>query len=467
MKRIFSNKSFWTIGLLLSLFVWSLGLTSCNNEDNGNSASTPITVKAVYLEDVKSLVTDREVTFARLGSLIRIEGSGFMGMKKVYINGYSSYFSPVMVTDKSMIIQVDAKTPVIDADSAARNTIRFVKDAATLAYKFQIRDAAPTLTSISNTMPAAGDSITIYGTGLTEISKITFPGGVAVTDGIVSDKKGTYCKVLVPAGLTESGSVLVEGSNGGVYSPAYFNCKSGVILDFDGSGTQGYWGWSVTGSMINNTDLESTVIGTGAKSQGNYCAHRPARLTQFPAAKNRNTEVWTAGNGVDDWRGRFTTLIPATTAVSDFAFQFDIYVPNTWVNTGFLKVCLINAFNGGEWTGNCYNYVPWLVNGAVTPFQTTGWVTVTIPFNKFYAFSGIDVAYTFEDVLAMREKSSYQNFGIYFENSDIKLSNVTGNTNDANTVLASSATSVSVYTDNWRIVPLTTPVYSDYPTTAN
>lgn len=464
MKRLFSNKNFWTIGLLISLFVSSLGLTSCKKDDE--STSTPVTVAKVYLEDAKSTITDREVTFARLGSLIRVEGTGFTGMKKVYINGYNTYFNPVMVTETSMIIQVSQTTPVMGVADSVRNTIHFVKDATEFTYKFQIRDAAPTISSISNTMPAAGDSITIYGAGLTEISKITFPGNVVVTDGITSDAKGTYCKVLTPAGLTEGGSILIEGSNGGVYSPAYFNCKSGVILDFDGSGTQGFWSWTATGSMINNTDLESAIIGVGTKSQGKYCAHRPSRITQFPAAKNRNTEVWTAGNGVDDWRGRFTTLIPATTAVNDFAFQFDIYVPNTWVNTGFLKICLYNSFNGGEWTGSCYNYVPWVVNNAVTPFKTTGWVTVTIPFNKFYAYSGTDVVYTFENILAAREKTSYQNFGIFFENSEIKLTNITGNTADT-AEYPSSATSVSVYTDNWRIVPLTKPVYSDFPVTAN
>ena len=466
MKRLFSNKSFWTIGLLISLFVSSLGLTSCKNDEESTS-STPVSVAKVYLEDAKSAVTDREVTFARLGSLIRVEGSGFTGMKKVYINGYDAYFNPVMVTENSMIIQVPETAPVMGVADSVRNTIHFVKDAAEFTYKFQIRDAAPTISSISNTMPAAGDSITIYGTGLTEINKITFPGNVVVADGIISDTKGTYCKLLMPAGLTDGGSLLVEGSNGGVYSPAYFNCKSGIILDFDANGSQGFWGWSPTGSMINASDLESTVIGVGAKSQGKYCAHLPSRITQFPAAKNRNTEVWTAGNGVDDWRGRFATLIPPTTAVSNFAFQFDVFVPNTWVNTGFLKICLINGFNGGEWSGKCYNYVPWLVNGIATPFKTTGWVTVTIPFSKFYAYSTTDVAYTFENILSDREKSSYQNFGIYYENSDIKLSNVTGKTTDESTVFSSSATSVNVYTDNWRIVPLTTPVYSDYPATAN
>ena len=448
------------MSLLISLFIGSMGLTSCEKEDN--SGSTPINVTAVYLEDAESAVPDRLVTFGRLGQLLRIEGSGFMGMRKVYINGYSTYFNPVMVTDNSMLIKISQETPITTAVEGTRNTIRFVKDAAEYTYTFAVRDAAPTITRISNTMPAAGDTITIYGSGLVEITKITFPGNVVVTSGFESDKDGELCKVVIPAGLTEGGSILVEGANGGAYSPAYFNFKAGVILDFDGKGTQGYWSWSATGSMINNTDLESAVIGKTVKSQGNYCAHRPSRLATFPAAKNRNTEVWTAGNGVDDWRGQLASLIPTTTAVSDFAFQFDIYVPTAWANSGFLKICLVNGFNGGEWAGKCYNYVPWIVDNAVVPFSSTGWVTVTIPFSKFYAFSGTDQVFTFENVLATRETADYANFGFFFENSDIKLSNITGKSTDT-TEYPSAETSINVYTDNWRVVPLTTPVYSDFP----
>ena len=460
--NIFSKMKILSVGVILSLML--ITFSSCEEEYYGN---TPISISGVYLQDVKSTVTDREVTFARLGSLIRLEGEGFLGLKKVYINGYDTYFNPVMMTDKMLMIQIAAKTPVMDATEEVRNKIRFVKDEYSITYDFVIRDAAPVITSVSHTLPAAGDTITIFGSGLTEISKITFPGNVVVTTGIVSEKTGKYCKVQVPAGLTESGSILVEGANGGVYSPAYFNCKSGVILDFDGIGSQGFWGWTATGSMLNASDLESAVIGAESKSQGKYCAHLPSRLTTIPAAKNRVTEVWTAGNNVDNWRASFTPLIPATTEVSNVAFQFDMYVPQTWSGTGFLKICLMNNFNGGEWTGKCYNYVPWLNGSLVSQVKTTGWVTVTIPFSKFYAYSGTDMVYTFEKVLADREAATWQNFGIYFENSDIKLSNVTGNSSDENTVFASSATTVKVYTDNWRVVPLTKPVYSDYPETSN
>lgn len=458
----YKNKIVTTVGILAALFILSTGLSSCHTGED--VASTPMRVDSVFLEDASSAVKDRKVNFARLGSLIRIQGEGFNGLKKVYINGYSTYFSTAMLNDNNLIINVSGETPTIEADSTVRNTIRLVKDGTELVYKFQIRSSAPTISRISNTLPAVGDTVTIYGSGLVEIKKITFPDSVYVTSGIVSAKDGSYCKVAMPSGVSDKGgSLLVEGSNGGVYSPAYFNCKTGVLLNFDGVGSQGYWSWTSTGSMINNTDLESASLGiNGVKSQGNYCAHRPARLASFLAGKNRCTEVWTAGGTTDKWREKYTSLIPASTSVADFAFQFDIYVPEEWSNTGFLKICLYNSFNGGEWTGKCFNYVPWLVSGIVTPFKTTGWTTVTIPFSSFYAYADANSTFTFENVLSARESANYSNFGIYFENSDITLSNVTGNSKDANTKLASVATSVKVYTDNWRLVPLKKPTYSDY-----
>ena len=119
---------------------------------------------------------------------------------------------------------------------------------------------------------------------------------------------------------------------------------------------------------------------------------------------------------------------------------------------------MANNFNGGEWAGAVYNFVPWIVDGKSVAFQTTGWTTVTIPLNKFYVWS--KDALTFETVLAYRESVTYKNFGIYFENSDIKLSNVTGTASEIE--FPAKATSVKVYTDNWRIVSLDTPVYDDF-----
>ncbi|MFV0591588.1 MAG: glycan-binding surface protein [Draconibacterium sp.] len=435
----------------------TLLFTACDDDDMGGG---PITITKVYLEDAQSTVADREVSFARLGQLLRVEGSGFTGLKKVYINGFSTYFNPVYVSDNSMLVSVSRSTPTVDADPAVRNTIELANDSYNAVFNLEIRAQAPTITKISNTLPNAGETITIYGTGLLEVSRVVFPGNVEVSSNIISDVDGEFFTVTVPEGVSEDGgSLMIECANGGAYSPAYFNFKSGVILNFDGMGSQGYWGSAA--SMIKPEDLASDAIGTGNVSQGTYVPHRPARITSFAAASNRCSEVWTAGNDVDDWRGQLTPYIPATTPLDEVGLQFDIYVPQAWSGSGFLKVCLVNGFNGGEWAGNSYNYVPWIVDGEVAPFQTESWTTVTIPLNMLYAFSDGD--FTFDDVLAARETSNYKNFGFYFENSDFKLNQVTGKDADSETEFVSAATSVEVYTDNWRIVSLATPVYSDFP----
>jgi hypothetical protein len=448
------NKKYWAPIALLSMMVFGMLFTSCDSNDSEGRA---MTITKVFLEDVNSTVPDREVSFARLGQLLRIEGSGFEGLKKVYINGYSTYFNVVFVSNNSMLVSISADTPITDADPSVRNTIRFVNDANEVTFPFQIRSGKPAILSMSNTMPNPGETIIVSGTGLTEVSKVVFPGNVEVTTGITSDEEGESFTVVVPSGISDlGGSIYAETSNGGVYSPAYFNFKKGLLLNFDGQGSHGYWGSST--SMIQPADLESAALGTGNTSQGKYVPHRPARIASFDAAKNRCTEVWTAGNGVDNWRAQLTPYIPASTPLDKVGFQFDIYVPDVWRDSGFLKICMINNFNGGEWTGACYNYVPWIKDGKSIGVNTTGWITVTIPLNKFYAWS--KEAFTFETVLAFREAATYQNFGIYFENSDVKLSNVTGSASEVE--FPSKATSVKVYTDNWRIVPLDTPVYNDF-----
>lgn len=402
--------------------------------------------------------------FARLGQLIRIEGSGFTGLKYVYINGYECYFNQALMSDKSFLVTVNKNVPTVGVDESLKNTIRLVKDGAELVYNFTIYGASASITSISNCMPNAGEPITVYGTGLYEITKVTFPGDVVVTEGIVSDPDGEYFQVTVPAeALATSGSILAEGSNGGAYSPTYFNYKEGLLLNFDDAGSQGYWERE---SMVKPEDLMNEVIGEGNTSQGNYCKLLLDKFFPISADANRIAEVWTAGNGVDpDW----TTLgIPADTPIEECGVQFEIYVPKPWSGTGFLKICNQNGFNGGEWDKDSYNYIPWLVDGEIVPFQTEGWVTVTIPFSEFYKAKVVASSWkTLEDVQETRELSSYINFGFYFENSEFKLSQVLSETLEESEekVFPSSQIELGeleIYIDNWRLVPIQTPAYSDF-----
>ena len=434
---------------------------SCKEEDpRFQDNDNPVEITSVHLQDSRDKVRDRVVPFARLGQLIRLEGRGFFGVKEVYINGVSTNINPTLMSDNSMIVRVPRTAPTTAAAEDVKNTIVLKKKSLTYRYNFEIRAAAPEITRISHTLPQAGEEITIYGTDLLDITKIIFPGSVEVTDGIVFDEKeGKWCTVTTPAGVAnEGGSILVLGANGGAYSPAYFNCKNGVILDFDEHNNHGFWD-----QATRPEDLFSDVIGEGHVSQGKYCPMIPDKYAPIFAGVPRATEVWTTGN--ENWRIQFveTNLIPADAPLEEIAFQFDIYVPEEWNNTGFIGVNIANNFSlDNQWKGEFYNYIPWLNGATKKPFKTSGWTTVSVPLNKLYKYA-TDKQYTFEDILVFREQTLYKNIGLIFHNNDFTLKDITKKDADKGVEFASSNTSVKIYVDNFRLVSLETPEYSDFP----
>ncbi|MDE6122264.1 MAG: hypothetical protein K2F76_03390, partial [Duncaniella dubosii] len=198
--------------------ILSMGFASCNDDDayfEDDAQSAPMQINKVYLEDYKSSVPDREVEFARLGQMLRLEGSGLFGVKKVYINGYDTYFNRAYVTDNSMIVSVNSKTPVSDCDESVRNTIRLVKDGGNeFVYNFLIRNGYSIISTVSNTLPQPGETVTVIGSYLHETSKVTLPGGIEVTDGIVNDDDGKWFSFVMPSGVTEGGALISESPNG-------------------------------------------------------------------------------------------------------------------------------------------------------------------------------------------------------------------------------------------------------------
>lgn len=450
---------------LLCAVIISVGFVACNDDNVTISQSTPINVKQIYLEDYKSIVPDRPVDFARLGQLIRIEGEGFLGLKKLYINGYDTYFNVAYITNQSMLVNIHSKTPVVDAEDDVRNIIRFVKDKTETSYSFIIRSASPTISSVSNTLPQAGEKVFVYGNGLHETSSVTLPDGSIVSE-VESDEDGEWYSFIMPSGITAGGSVYSEGANGIAATPAYFNYTDCMILDFDGKGDQGYWSWSETGSMINADDLVDDPANTG---RGKCVPIIPERLIKsggIAAGKTRATECWTAGTGneLDDW-SRMYGYIPANTPLTDVAIQFDVYVPEIWVGSGHIQICLFNNFNyagiGSDDDADNKQaafYVPWIENGATVSFMTTGWQTVTIPFSQMgkYAAAIADKEVTdptFQTVVDDRNAATYKNFGMGFVNTDFTLEGVE---------VTAVTCAPRIYLDNWRVVPCSSISISDF-----
>lgn len=449
----------------LCLTVLSACFVACNDDDNHDS--TPITVTQVYLEDYNSTVPDRPVTFARLGQLIRLEGSGFLGMKKVYINGYDTYFNQTYVSDNSMLIQINSKTPVIDAEEDDRDKIRLVKSGTDYVLDFTIRASSPTVSGMSNTLPQAGETVYVYGTNLHETTQVTLPGGQVVSN-VTSHIDGEWYSFEMPAGVVSgSGSVYSEGAHGTAATPAYFNFREGMLLDWDGTGTPGAWSWSETGSMIGVSGDQNDLVADPLDSGRGTCLPLiPARMRVdgIAAGKPRASEAWTSGTGneMDDWT-RLYPLIPAATPLTEVAFQFDIYVPEAWSATGHIEIVLYNNFNfngigGSDDGGRTAFYVPYIQNGAIVPFRTAGWQTVTIPFSEFGYYAKIlaDAAATdptFQTVVDDRLAATYQNFGMGFVNTDFSYGGVD---------IASTLFNQEIYIDNWRIVPCASVAISDF-----
>lgn len=444
------------------------GFTSCDNDDeyfDKDYQSTPITVNKVYLEDYKSSVPDREVEFARLGQMIRLEGSGFMGLKKVLINGYDTYFNRNYVTDNSMLVTLNSKTPIVTAEESERDIIRLIKDDAQCEYHFVIRAASPTITSISNTLPLPGEKVTVVGTGLQETTSITLPGGMVVTEGIESDDiDGEWFTFTMPDGVDAGGFILSSGANGMARSNESFNNRNCMIMDFDGHYEQGFWSWKENGSMINDEDLVDDPLGR----RGKVFQVVPDRLLAdgISSSKSRVSECWTAGNDneADDWI-RMTAYIDPTTPVTDIAFQFDVLCPEPWAATGQIQICLINNYNYGGYTSDDNNtksctlfFIPWAQNGV--PFSCSEWTTVTIPFSEMGKYAALiedteAATPTFQDIINDRNTASYRNFGMGFVNSDFKYGD--------KEYVSEWFYGPKIYVDNWRVVPCVTEIISDFP----
>lgn len=445
------------------LMLLGVCFASCSDDDDKDSK--PIVVTQIYLEDYKSNVPDRPVDFARLGQMIRVEGSGFAGMQKVYINGYETYFNGTYVTDHSMLISIHTKTPVIDAADDVRNTILFVKSGTSYKHEnFTIRAASPAVTKVSNTLPKPGEKVIVYGANLHETTQVNLPGMATSVTDIQNDEDGEWYSFIMPTGVTEGGSIYSEGANGIAATPAYFNFTDCMVLDWDDYGTPGAWSWSETGSMIGPDDLVPDPLNSG---RGDCVQLIPQRLLDnggIIAGKPRASECWTAGTGdaMDDWT-RMYPYIPANTPLTDVAFQFDIYVPDPWIGTGHIELVLYNNFNYGgigsdDDGGRTAFYVPYIQDGALKPFQTDGWQTVTIPFSEFGYYAKIledkeATPPTFKDVVDDRLAATYQNFGMGFINTDFKYQEVS---------ITSALFNQKIYIDNWRIVPCADIEISDF-----
>jgi hypothetical protein len=434
------NINFWTLFLFVGLSVPVLFFNSCKDDDDEGS-TTPMKIEKVFLENAQSSMTDRDLSlygnFVRLGQTVRLQGSGFTGLKQILVNGKVCTFNPVFVTDNNIIFQISSTVPTTEAPDDVRNTIKLVKsESNTFVLPFEIRAAAPSITNVSHTMPQAGDEITLTGKGLQGVTAVIFPGNIEAATFTYDDEEGEWVKVTVPDGITGSGSITVIGANGGAYSPAYFNYTEGLVHNFDN--VQNY-SW---GSGVDNTALTDLIPASGnlPKSQGGYQVFN----ANGNLAANADQRFWLNSNAIF---GNITSHIPGSTAAANCGMQMDIYVEGEW-NSGIIRMVMADGSGSSRY---CMIYQPVYLDEKTydkTAFVNPGgWFTITLPF----ALSADYDEKTLDDVVASMSAASYKQAGPWFENSGI--------TDVFDPITATE----KVYFDNIRFVPLAIPEYSDFP----
>lgn len=449
----------------------ALTFTSCEEDDD--TSSTPMSVSAVYLEDASSSTSnhDRLVDYARLGQLIRIEGNGFMGLKKIYINGYETYFNNALMTNGNVWVQLNSNTPIVEADPAMRNKIRLYKsDDNFVDYDFTIRAASPFVNNVDITLPMPGEKVIVSGGNLQETTKITLPGGIEITSGIENDPDGEWYSFVMPEGVTEAGMIVSEGANGTAQTAPYFNDNRAYIINFDGLGVQGSWSATFSADELVDDPLNS--------GRGKVCQIIPdlyfSENDGAVAGGVSNIKgFWTAGNDdpTDDW-SRMYEMLPdgGATLLKDISIQFDVYVPQEWNLSGQVAISLQNNLSNYGYGSGCtqastdyinqaYAWVPWLdrETGEAAPF-TTGerWQTVTIPITEFGNYTADDGgSMPFSKVVEDRNAGSYRNFGFLFCNADVEYSE--------KIFYEATAFTQKIYIDNFRVVYSTSETVSDYP----
>jgi hypothetical protein len=399
MKTI--NKITPATRLLLGIAIILLAFASCKKENLRTGGGKKVVVDSVTLQGAG--ITTQRITKVVAGTQVRLNGSGFTSTTAIYVNGVQVSVNPNYVTETNIMMNIPSTIPYGSdvKDTTVRNTIRIVTMYDDYTYKFPILGPAPVVNDVSHSLPNVGDSFTMYGTNLRDITSITFPGNVTLLPGqftLSADYKSIIC--TVPTGATTTfGGIDIKGANGQGYSYNYMNHRDAIVINAfpaDGNGVYNY-GFNITGTQ---TAVIPTT-GTGTKSPANY-RMVPTAPSTVPLS---STEVggfhFNPGTALTVAQQKAPNYITGTTLCNNLALQFDIYIPVQWAS-GWVRVDLVNGNN----TYRC-DYVGWDVNGTVVPVTMNGWQTVTMPLSKFSAINGKTVAAA---VTLLNGKDAYFSF---------------------------------------------------------
>ena len=285
-----------------------------------------------------------------VGTLVTLFGTNLSEIGTVAFGGVPSSFTVVSPTQLRATVPPAARTGKITATSAGGT--------ATSAATFKV---LPRITSFSPPGGAAGVSVTITGSGFTDVSAVKFNGVAA--SGVTVDSE-TQITAVVPAGGT-TGKISVVTAGGTATSAASFgvvptisgfapgSAAPGTFVVVDGTGFGGVTSVKVNGiravfAILSKTQLRLTVpmiattgtlaittVGGTATSPGTLFV-TPRVVSFTPVAAPVGAKVTIAGNA---FAGATSVLFDGVLAVpaTVTATTITVFVPAA-AETGKLTV---------------------------------------------------------------------------------------------------------------------------------
>ena len=376
------------------------GMFSCSDDDDDGR---------IYSGWSNMLGEDaRQITSVYTGTWIRLDGSGFSGLRAIYCNGLQvTEYNSTYMSDSHLTFKVPSGVPMAHEieDESVRNTIRILTSHGEGVYRnfiFKDVNKMPSVTDVSYTLPEAGDFITIMGKYLNSTSAVYFPGNdgnevqvpyIEGNEDLVISGDGAQVTVRVPEGVGErSGSLRIEMAEIGdnYYTPNYmFHDKAMFVHDYDGTSALNY-GVS-SGAPMNCAYYpadapEASEVPAGAKA---YVFSIPAGApATFPVVADNNSPFgyfrFNTGKQLEYLIGQSNGEFARETDARKVALQADIYMNHDW-STGIVGWRMNK--NGGRGNGeSAWNVASWTNN---KPYKFNGhWKTLTFPIHTKFVTLG-------------------------------------------------------------------------------
>lgn len=312
---------------------------------------------------------DSTLTAALPGQFVVIQGTNLASASQILFNGFAAGFNSGIFSETSLVVRV----PAIAWDSIPTgklNTVEVITPGGTATYKFNITAPVPSIDAISNENAIAGTVITITGANFYNITRVVFPGNIAVTNMTVTSSKSIT--VTVPSGITAGGPLQITGGYGTGTSKIvfdnYLSPTVGFLANFeDGSP---YFGWQYWGGIkTNNAALFP-------RNTGNFVQVNP------PGSIGAGNGAWYADNrAVMVSSSPWVPSANLSDPIASYALKFEINVKEPWKNGSFMI-----APNGNF--NYLARYAPWETTGTGTFITNGEWQTAVIPLTKFLSGSG-------------------------------------------------------------------------------